>query len=167
MKVSKLSVYTLITNLFWLVDGRYNFLEYDNGQREEIVGKWIDIRIIIIIKKNIQIYLKNGEKRKRKEKAKIYLLIATGCRNVKQTVHNVMKEVKCMPRTTLMKLVLNNEYTYYPDVIPLKRCHGHCRHLTCLPIQTQMTSIALQRSHINSSTISCVTVEVEEHTQCK
>ncbi|KAL2726850.1 hypothetical protein V1478_007128 [Vespula squamosa] len=38
-KVSKLSVYILIANIFWLVDGKYNFLEYNNVQQEEIVGK--------------------------------------------------------------------------------------------------------------------------------
>ncbi|XP_014612761.1 PREDICTED: balbiani ring protein 3-like [Polistes canadensis] len=88
------------------------------------------------------------------------------CSNMREKVNNVRAQVKCMPRTTLMKLFLNNEYTYYPNVIPLKRCHGHCR-FSCLPIRTKKTPILLQRSHINSATVSCVIVEVEEHTHCK
>jgi len=77
-----------------------------------------------------------------------------------------VKEVLCMPRPTLVKLIPERGYTFYPDYAITKRCNGFCPNSkSCFPVKTNLKNIIVRKTNYNSS--QCYRVSVEEHIKCK
>lgn len=76
-----------------------------------------------------------------------------------------MKEVTCVPRHTLVKLISQPGYTFYPNYAPVKRCSGFCPNKSCMLIRKNIKKIAVRMDGYNST--ECYHVLVEEHVKCK
>lgn len=77
-----------------------------------------------------------------------------------------MKEMECKPRYTLMKLIPQPGFAYYPDYVPVMRCQGNCpKAMSCMPMATRTKKIVVRMDGYYSS--NCYHVSVEEHLECK
>ncbi|XP_029674616.1 vascular endothelial growth factor A-like [Formica exsecta] len=89
-----------------------------------------------------------------------------GCAGRRMQLNYQMKEVICVPRRTLVKLIPQPGYIFYPNYAPVKRCSGFCPHnKLCMPVQTDVKRIVVRMDGYNSS--ECYHVLVEEHVKCK
>ncbi|XP_018406489.1 PREDICTED: vascular endothelial growth factor A-A-like [Cyphomyrmex costatus] len=92
--------------------------------------------------------------------------VAIGCAGRRMQLNHQMKEVMCVPRHTLVKLIPQSGYTFYPNYASVKRCSGFCpRNKSCMPVRKNVRKIAVRMDGYNSS--ECYHVLLEEHTKCK
>ncbi|XP_014485073.1 PREDICTED: balbiani ring protein 3-like [Dinoponera quadriceps] len=90
----------------------------------------------------------------------------TGCSDKVMQLRRQMKEVKCTPRDTIVKLEPKPGFIFYPNYARVKRCGGFCvRSKSCMPVAHNMTKVAVQMHGYNTK--ECYNVLVEEHTKCK
>ncbi|KAH0951066.1 hypothetical protein HN011_000876 [Eciton burchellii] len=88
------------------------------------------------------------------------------CGGKRMQLNHYVKEVICVPRPTLVKLIPERGYTFYPDYAIINRCKGFCPNSkSCFPVKTNAKNIIVRRTSYNSS--QCYRVSVEEHIKCK
>lgn len=81
-------------------------------------------------------------------------------------LNDQMKEVKCVPRPILVKLIPQPGYIFFPNYALVKRCSGFCpKNKLCMPVEKDIKKIVVRMDGYNSS--ECYHVLVEEHTKCK
>ncbi|XP_072756490.1 uncharacterized protein [Anoplolepis gracilipes] len=88
------------------------------------------------------------------------------CAGRRMQLNYQMKEVTCIPRRTLVKLIPQPGYTFYPNYVSVKRCSGFCpKNKSCMPVRKDMKKIIVRMDGYNSN--QCYHVLVEEHDKCK
>jgi len=94
------------------------------------------------------------------------VIFLTDCGGKRMQLNHYVKEVICVPRPTLVKLIPERGYTFYPDYAIINRCKGFCPNSkSCFPVKTNAKNIIVRRTSYNSS--QCYRVSVEEHIKCK
>ncbi|XP_011868054.1 PREDICTED: balbiani ring protein 3-like isoform X2 [Vollenhovia emeryi] len=92
--------------------------------------------------------------------------VAIECAGRRMQLNHQMKEVMCVPRHTMIKLIPQPGYTFYPNYASVKRCSGFCpRNKSCMPVRKDTKKIAVRMDGYDSS--GCYHVLLEEHTKCK
>ncbi|XP_011266816.1 vascular endothelial growth factor A [Camponotus floridanus] len=90
----------------------------------------------------------------------------TGCAGRRMQLNYQMKEVICVPRRTLVKLIPQPGYIFYPNYAPVNRCSGFCpKNKLCMPVKKDIKKIIVRMDGYNSS--ECYHVLIEEHVKCK
>ncbi|KAL6259194.1 hypothetical protein P5V15_009113 [Pogonomyrmex californicus] len=90
--------------------------------------------------------------------------VSIGCAGRRMQLNAQMKEVMCVPRHTMVKLIPQPGNIFYPNYASVKRCGGFCpRNKSCMPVQTNIKKIFVRMDSYNS----CYHVLLEEHTKCK
>ncbi|XP_012270513.1 vascular endothelial growth factor A-A [Orussus abietinus] len=93
---------------------------------------------------------------------------ATDCRGRRMQLSDQMKEVKCMPRKTLVQLKPEFGYSFSPSMVSINRCDGLCGdNLSCMPVESKKKSLIVRRHHFSSKLYSCFRVDVKEDVRCK
>lgn len=81
-------------------------------------------------------------------------------------IRNLIQEIQCKPRYSLIKLIPPSGYVYYPDYVPVMRCNGNCpKSMSCRPAVITTKKIAVRMDGFESR--NCYHVSVEEHLECK
>ncbi|XP_067002581.1 vascular endothelial growth factor A [Anabrus simplex] len=90
-------------------------------------------------------------------------------RDAKRMYMEVMKQSTCSrPLEAVVKLVPDDDnYEFLPSHVRVKRCFGSCSAAqACLPRQTKPVKVMVRLLDRVTNTITCGTVEVEEHSSC-
>jgi len=81
-------------------------------------------------------------------------------------INHQMKEVMCVPRPSMVKLIPPLGYSFYPTYAQVKKCSGFCpRNKSCMPVREEIKKIIVRMDSYNSS--QCYHVLLVEHTKCK